>query len=294
MTAIGGWTAQRAHAARGPFALRPAVLALARIEGRHIVRHPLFLAGIAASAALSVSFAEAVEFGGAYLVLLGPTLLPVAMATLVVCNLAALRWRRGDTGELYGSVPAPPHARTLAHLLALAWPAAAVAALVAAGFVGYGAWDGLPITPAGDTATPRATDLAQGPVAVAAFGALGIALARWIPYPPVAIVGAAFLFPPQMMLTMWNLQDGGGWLLPFVNPARTARMDASWPCAADQQWPCVLDSLAPLHWHLAYLGALIMLFAALALLRDGRRRADLLLGASGLIVAVAAGLLQLP
>ncbi|MBW3652256.1 MAG: hypothetical protein KY433_01430 [Actinobacteria bacterium] len=295
MTTTVAPTAQRPRAGAAPFAFRAAVFALARIEGRRLIGHPIFVAGIVLSVAFTLSLASAANVGGDYFALLGPTLLPLGLATLVVSNLAALRWRRGGTAELYRALAAPPHARTLAHLLALAWPTAVAAVLVAAAFAWFGAWDGLDVTREGAVATPAAVDLAQGPLAVAALGALGIALARWIPYPPAAMLAAVAFFFPQMMFTSWNLQGAAGWFLPFVNPAQSSRApDSSWPCSADQQWPCILDRFAPLHWHLVYVAGLVVLLAAVALLRDGRRRCDLLLAATGFTLVAVAGALQLP
>lgn len=293
-TTIAGM-ADRSRIDAPPFAWRATVFALARIEGARLIAHPIFLAGIALSVAFTLSLASAANVGGDYFALLGATLLPLAIATLIVSNLATSRCRRSATGELYAALAAPAQARTLAHLLALAWPTAGAAALVALAFAWFGAWDGLDVTREGRIATPAALDLAQGPLAVAALGALGIALARWIPYPPVAMLAAIGFFFPQMMFTTWNLQDAAGWFLPLVNPAQSSRApDSSWPCSADQQWPCILDSFAALHWHLVYVAALVVLLGTVALLRDGRRRRDLLLAATSFAVVVVAGALQLP
>lgn len=273
----------------------PVVFALARLEGRRLVGHPIFLAGIALSVVFTLSLASAASVGGDYFALLGATLVPLGIATLIVAHLAASRSRRSGTAELYAALAVPARARTLAHLLALVWPAAVAAAFVALAFAWFGAWDGLDVTREGRVATPAAVDLAQGPLAVGALGALGIALARWIPHPPVAILAAVGFFFPQMMFTSWNLQDRVGWFLPFVNPAQSSRApDSSWPCSADQQWPCILEGFAPLHWHLVYVAALAVLLGAVALLRDGRRRCDLLLAGTSLAVVVVAGALQLP
>lgn len=293
MTTTAQQPAARPDVHKPAFAVRPAVVALARIEGRRLIGHPVFLAGAALSVLFTLTFAAATDIGGDYFALLGGTLLPLALATLVVCNLAALRYRRGATTELYGALAAPAHVRTLAHLLALAWPAGVAAALVAGAFAWFGAWEGLDVTREGRIATPGAVDLAQGPLAVAALGALGVALARWIPHPAVGILAAVVLFFPQMMYTTWNLQDAFGWFLPLVNPAQTGA-DSSWPCAADQQWPCILETFAALHWHVVYLAALVVLLGAVALLRERRRRRDLLLAATSLAVVVVAGILQIP
>jgi len=283
--------------AAAPFALRPAVLSLARLEAARLVRHPVLLAGAALSVLFSITFADATDIGGPYFALIGPTLLPLGLATLVVANLAALRSRRAATGELYRSAPAPARTRTLAHLLALAGPAGVAAVLILGGFLYFGAWDGLVVTPEGRSATPGAAELAVGPVGVALLGALGIVLARWIPHPAAGAVAAVGLLPFQMLFTTWNIQGAHVWLLPLVNPAQTSQApDSSWPCATDQPWPCLLEDLATasVAWHLVYLAGLIAALAALALLRDGRNRPDRMLGAAGLAVVLVAGVLQIP
>jgi len=294
MTAVHSTPADVAHPAATPFMLRHAVLALARTEGARLVWHPVMLAGAALSVAFSLAFADATDIGGDYFALIGPTLLPLGLATLVAANLAALRSRRGGTGELYAAAPAPEHARTLAQLLALVWPAAAAVALVAVGFAWFGAWDGLDITPAGRTVTPG-VEVVQGPLAVATFGALGVALARWVPHPGAGAVAAVALLVFQMPFMTWNLQGAGGWLLPLVNPHRLAAgVDSSWPCATGQAWPCIFGELAPLGWHLAYLAALAVLLGAAALLRDGRRRTDGVICTGAAAVVLVAGTLQMP
>lgn len=284
--------------AAAPFALRSAVLSLARLEAARLVRHPVLLAGAALSVLFSITFADAIDIGGAYFALIGPTLLPLGLATLVVANLAALRSRRAATGELYRSAPAPARTRTLAHLLALAGPAGVAAVLIAAGFLYFGAWDGLVVSPDGRSATPGAVELAVGPVGVAVLGALGIVLARWIPHPAAGAVAAVGLLPFQMIFLTWNIQGAHVWLLPLVNPAqRTSGVpDSSWPCETDQSWPCLNEYVVTgsVAWHLVYLAGLIAALGALALLRDGRSRPDRMLGAAGLAVILVAGLLQIP
>ncbi len=50
------------------------------------------------------------------------TLLPLAAATLLTANWAALRNRRHGTEELYESLPTPTVQRTAAHLLSVIAP----------------------------------------------------------------------------------------------------------------------------------------------------------------------------
>lgn len=272
-----------------------AVRELAWIEGIRLVRHPIFLAGAALSVVFALTYAPQADVGGRYFVLMGPAALPLALAALVVSNLAALRSRRGDTGELYRSLAAPAHVRTVAHLLAAGCGALACAALVGAGFAAYGAWEGLVVTPLGDRAVPSLFELAQGPVAVLALGALGVALARWLPFLPVAGVAAVALLVVEIPFALWNLQSGYVWLAPLVNTARVGA-DSSWPCAPDQAWPCFLDRFATdsAAWHLVYLAGLALALAAAALLKHGLHRRTLLVGAAAGVLVVAGAVLQLP
>lgn len=82
-------------------------------------------------------------------------------------NLAVLRSLRSDTTELQGPLPARPVATTLAHLLSIAWAAAAAVVLLAAAFVLTSAADGVEVDAVGRTAAPSVFELAQGPAAAA-------------------------------------------------------------------------------------------------------------------------------
>lgn len=273
---------------------RPTVLALARVEGLRLLRHPVFLAGAALSVLFAVTFSRASDIGGDYFLLAGPALLPLALATLVSVNLAALRSRRSDTEELYASLTARAGARTIAHLVSIAWPAAFAAGLVAAQFVYFGAADGLVVDPAGQREIPSVFELAQGPVAVAALGVLGLTLARWVPYLPVAPVLSVGLLVVEMPLTTWNIPGAKAWLAPIVNPA-IAVEGASWPCSAEQEWPCTLDRFASgsVGWHLLYLAGAATVLATVAWLRHrpARIRALAVL-AAGVLAAGVGGALQ--
>lgn len=275
--------------------LAPTVRQLAVVEGMRLLRHPVVLVGVALSAAFAIAFAR-FNVGGDYFAATGPGLLPLLVA-LVAVNLAALRSRRSDTEELYASLPSPARARTLAHLAALAWLAAGVSLYVGVLFVGFGGLDGFVVTLAGDTAVPAVAELAQGPVAIAAVGALGIALARWIPFLPAAPVAASGLVVFELPATSWNLQEAWVWFLPLVNTARTPP-DKTFPCVKSglaSTWcgePVFLTTSAG--WHLGYLAGLGVVFAAAALLRDDRRPSTLALLVAGAATAVVCGVLQVP
>jgi hypothetical protein len=122
-----------------------------------------------------------------------------------------------------------------------------------------------------------------------------VALARWLPYLPVAPVVGVGVLAAEVPFALWNLQRDYVWFAPVVNPARTGS-DATWPCFEEQTWACFLDGFATTEvgWHLAYLGGLALVAAALALLRDERRPRYAVVAAAALAVTVGAGIAQLP
>ena len=275
--------------------LAPTVWQLARVEGRRLLRHPVVLVAFVLSVVWMIALAIGMV-GGDYFVVAGPGLLPL-LAALVGANLAALRSRRSDTEELYESLPSPERTRTLAHLLSLGWLFAGSAVFVAAAFVGLGGLDGFVIDFDGTTAVPSVAELAQGPLAVATVAALGIALARWIPFLPAAPVLAAGLVVFQMPATLWGIESVWKWFLPLANAADTPP-GTSFPC--DRSGEGVGWCGAPVFqttaagWHLAYLAGLGIAFGGVALLRHDRRPRTIAVGMAGLAVAAVAGVLQIP
>ena len=268
------------------------VLALAGVEAVRLLRHPIVLAGAALSVLLLLQ--DLGEYGGRFYLLTIAATMPLAAATMVAANLAALRSRRSDTDELWASTAMPASGRTLAHLLSLAAPVTLAAALVAFGYFAFDAGDGLRVDVIGTTVVPSVTELAQGPLVVLALGALGIALARWLPtvaLAPVVIVGFLAI---EMPMTSWGVATEWRWLAPVVNHG-----ERSWaPCSreAHAEWGCdgaVGFDIAGMRWHLLYLAGLTVFLAALALLRHGRRPRRLALAAAGLVLVVAAGALQI-
>ncbi len=163
------------------------VLALARLEGRRLLRHPFILAGAAlpvASSVLAILFLEKADADGYAWSLLVP-FAPFAAAVLVAVNLAALRAGRDDTEDLYESCPAPARGRTAAHLVSLAWAVAATAPLVALGVLVFMSKGGPP---------PSVLMAVLAPAIVVLCGALGLALARWMPHPSAATIGVVGMF----------------------------------------------------------------------------------------------------
>ena len=275
--------------------LAPTVWQLARVEGRRLLRHPVVLVALVLSVVWMITLSKGMV-GGDYFVVAGPGLLPL-LAALVAANLAALRSRRSDTEELYESLPSPARTRTLAHLLSLGWLCAGSAVFVAAAFVGLGGLDGFVIDFDGTTAVPSVAELAQGPFAVTTVAALGIALARWIPFLPAAPVLAAGLVVFEMPATLWGIESAWKWFLPLANAADTPP-ETSFPCdrsAPGDSWCGVpVFQTTAAGWHLAYLAGLGIAFGAAALLRHDRRPRTIAVGVSGLAVAAVAGVLQIP
>lgn len=274
--------------------LAPTVWQLARVEGRRLLRHPVLLVAFVLSVVWVVALAKGMV-GGDYFAVAGPGLLPL-LAVLVAANLAALRSRRSDTDELYESLPSPERTRTLAHLLSLGWLLAGSALFVAAALVGLGGLDGFVIGFAGTTEVPSVAELAQGPLAITTVAALGIALARWIPFLPAAPVLTAGLVAFQMPTTLWGIESVWKWFLPLANAADTPP-GTSFPCDRSGEgvsWcgePVFQTTAAG--WHLAYLAGLGVAFGAAAVLRHDRRPRTVAIGVAGLAVATVAGMLQI-
>lgn len=235
----------------GPTGWAPA-RALARVEGKKLLRSPLFLAGAAFVALGSAIFVRASLTDPAATwdddgwTVAAATIF-LAILTMVATNLAALRDRREDTEEQHASLPVAPSTRTVGLLVATAWPATVAAAMVLL-VTAYAATRG-PVT------TLDNVHVASGLVAVLTLGALGLALAAWLPSPFVAPVVA--------------------WGLLLITPGEDSR---AWhvltPFAGMRDVELAL-------WHIGYLLALAMLLGVAAVARTSRTRWLLLTGAVG-------------
>ncbi len=248
------------------------VLALARVEGGRLVRHPLVLIGAAMGAwALWFTTWDSAPKWPELSVLTGGMLIPLAAATLLAANLAALRARRHGTVELETAQPVEPWQRTVelqlavlgAVLLAVALLLAVMASVVTVPAVG----------------TPRPADLATGPVIVLLCGIIGIARAR-LPRAvaaaaaPLALVALAALEYWPASVAVSGPLVGWAWLVPWRDLWDTEGFLA----------------FRPSRWHLVYLLAVTAL-AGLAAFRGyrGRRVAA---GVCALALTVTAALIQ--
>jgi hypothetical protein len=261
-----GSTRARARPAR-THRHRSAVWALARVEGRRLVRNPLFLlataGGVAMFVALTWRQAPRLQLDD---ILSAAALLPVAAATFLVADLAAFRGKRHDTDELYEAMATPRQVRTAAHLLSVAW-AVGVAFLVMVVEGGYLA----ALRPVG---SPNPFELLTGPAVVGVLGCIGVALGTWwrsaflAPVCLVALAGAS-LFA--------DLRSG-----PRATPARWLSPWVPAPAA-----PELLIRPAALHF--LYLLALIAAACALAILRHRRDRGARLVALAAAALVLVSG-----
>ena len=163
--------------------------ALAHVEGRRLVTHPIFLLGIAAMAAQTLATPDApadpsilfaIEGGG--------------VCTFLATFLAASREQRDHAQDTYRAQPTSPRLRTEAALLSLAYGAAAGAALVLAlALVGRG-----PGAPPDGALRPLA--LLDAALYYAMAGALGVLVGTWTRHIQAAALSGLVLFVSPLTL----------------------------------------------------------------------------------------------
>ena len=236
------------------------VAALARIEAGKMLLHPAFLLTVAFGLLL---LRGAIGMGageGGLVVNLVWLVAGVAVGSMIggvlTANVAALRPRRDHLLELFGSLPSPAEARTAGVLAGVVVGLGGLAVIV-----GGLAWFGLEQTE--DAAAEADLFLAvQYPLSVLALGALGIAVARWIP----SVLGGP-------LIVVAHVFTGIIWVVP---------------------WIATTGSGVARGWHLAYLAAVIAGFAALAFLRDRRTVVRALVVVGAFTLAVVAAVQQTP
>jgi hypothetical protein len=239
------------------------VASLATLEGRKLVRHPVFLAGLGLAVLGSAAFVAAATRGpvvswsdDGWTVFVGGLLL--GLLTLVATNHSALRDRREHTVEQHEALPVGEGTRTVGFLVATLWPAAAGVVLLGM-VVGYAAT-------VSRVETVDLVIVAGLVVDLVMFATLGIAIARWVSSPFVApLVAFGFLLsaPPEHA-SSWRV------LSPLAHPG----------------------SVDMAMTHLAYVAGLAAIWCAAALLKDGLRPVSIPLGLGGLaVVAASIGIL---
>lgn len=228
-----------AHATVGGTPARE-ILALAMVEGRRFVGHPIFLAGVGFAVAGGLVFVRAVlarpwaTWGDdGWMVAVG--FMVLGILTMVCSDHTARRDRRDGTREQLASLPLSAALRTGGFLTALSWPMAATTVVLVT-IVAIGTWRG----PSLDGS--EAVQLAERVCQVATFGGLGIAVATWIPNPFAAPILA--------------------WAMLFVTPGETARPWHSLTLFAG------LQTAELALWHLAYVLGLTACIVIVALVKS--------------------------
>jgi hypothetical protein len=261
--------------------------ALAAVETRRLLTHPLVLAGLALGVV-------AVVAGGTHgqakaFLLMGLAVLPLALGTFAAANLAALRSRRAGAEELLDTLPQGVAVRTGAQLIAvLAVPPVAVA-LLAAAYLLFGAGDGLIVDVDGERRAPALVELAQGPLLVVTLGALGVLLGR---VAPVALLGALIVVVvvfAEVPLAAWTPDSAWRWVVPLANNM-VAVPDTWMPCEPDSMSKCgEIDHFdtTGMALHLVALAGIALAAAGAALARRRGVRIGLAAAALALLATTA-------
>ncbi|MFM9693390.1 ABC transporter permease [Streptomyces europaeiscabiei] len=247
-----------------------AVRALARVEARRLLLHPLVL--VALVAYLTLLLWPSSESEDAYPVLqdidretqFGQLML--GLAVMVAVNLAVLRSHRRGTDGYFGVLVLPPWRRTVAHVLSVL-PTVLVGALIVAGQFTAAA-----LKP-GAVGHGSVSELATGPLLILLPAVLGVLLAR--------VARSAFVAPlavVAVLAAMVFVADSGG----------AARLRGLAPVLFDEgARPLPSDLLGrPAAWHALYLLALAVLVAAGAVLWSGGRTRAVRATALGALGAV--------
>jgi hypothetical protein len=180
--------------------------ALARVEGRRLITHPIFMLGMATSATalalasgrLPIGAADRSEsvnmLAGDCFVMLGG-----AFWTFLVAFLAASRERRDGAQDFYAGQAVTPRLRIEAMFLSLGCAGLAGAALIAAAALVLVGVDGT-LVGAHARYVLDPGDLAQGPLYLVLAGALGVLAGSWTRHVYAGVFLAIALFLPPIAL----------------------------------------------------------------------------------------------
>jgi hypothetical protein len=263
------------EAAQAPPSRARAVAALARVEGRRLVRHPAIIVPvllvIAQTAPFLLSDDATQEKNVGWLLQISA--LMISFGALIAANLQALKSRRDGSEELFQAAPLTPAARTVALALAAVWVMVALTLLLLLGDLAIRAAGKGAASDSGRSLFPL-FDLVQGPLLAGLFVVVGIAMARWLPTAFAAPVVVTGLLVGTSVTS--NLGNNPVWvrLTPFD--------------------PTFLDdggALAALH--AVYLAGLATVVVALAIMRLRRTPGAWAWLAGGSAIAAVAGTLQM-
>jgi len=259
-----------------------AVALLGWREGRRMLTKPVYLFivgalfltfGVSAVDATTISRSDVHR-------VLGLLLTYGALATLFAASLVATSARRTGAESQFCAAPLDPQLRTLATGLGVLLGPTAVASLLTVGlaYVERGLGSPLPAMFSG-------WEYVQLPLTWLGAGLLGLAVARWLPWPGVPLA----VFVGLIAWTVWSatlIYHGrwGGFLMPYVITSQ------------DVFGLGTGSSDGHLGWHAVYLLGLCLLAVTAALLRYRplRERAVLGFGVLAAFLTVSAAWLQLP
>ncbi|MGN6575946.1 MAG: hypothetical protein ACTHKG_09670 [Nocardioides sp.] len=259
---------------------RSVVAVLAVQEARRLLRHPLVVAGFVLYVVLVAvtMFADQGPRSAFETVAMLPTFYP-GLFLVLAGTLVATRDRRAGSEEILGPLPGRAEERVLAVALAALAPAALALVGALANHLGYLALDRYADT---GGAMPTVWHLLGGPVSLVGAVVLGLMLGVWFPSRVTGLVGLVAIVVANLWL------DGRG-DLALLGPALGW---AQWGLYADD-WAGVRDGSAALH--VLYLVGLCGMAVAAAWVRVAHRRTPaVVLGVVATVVAVTAGIGQLP
>jgi hypothetical protein len=222
-------------------------LALARVDGRHLLKSPLFLAGQGVALLGTAVFVQGTLTGDATTWsndawTIGAGFILAAVFAMLAVNRAALRDHRERTGEQHGSLPTSQTLRLAGMFGALFWPAIASTLLLGA-VVWFASTEV-------DVPAITIMHVLHNAALFVMLGSAGLALAAWIPSSFAAPVVAFALY--------------------VIHPGET-------PAAWHVIWPfATLGTVEMVAWHIVYLIGLALLLTAAAATRWDRGRAELL------------------
>lgn len=250
-----------------------AVLALARFEGRMMVRHPVTWIGALGATGMAVlELREQAPVLNRVSVTLAWTLLPLAAAVALVAGWAVLRAKGRSDANPPMVMPIGMPQRVGGIFAGLAY--AAVFAFILQLLLLAWVFTRDPVT------SIVWSEVLAGPLYVVFAGALGAALTRWMPHPAtplfavLILAGLMIAFPYRQ--EDWGLNIGLEWLSPLAWPQDIIPYEVAF---------------RPAGLHLGYLTGLTLLLAGIAML--GRWPVAWAVLGAGLVLAGVMGPAQL-
>ena len=252
---------------------------LGAVEARRMVRHPAYPIGMLYVAVFLVAVITEDKpppvVNTIFVTLFLCMFLVYAPVTIIVANRVAAATYRRRVREVLDGTPVQARERTVGVILGLLRGPVLVGLIAAATLFILQQFTSsdLPVT---DQVLPRGPlEYLQLPALVLGAGLLGIATARWLPWP-----GAM----PVVVLAVWL-----GTIAVYPFSAGTVAEDRAW-FALWPVWLAAKEGMLPRQpldrelWHLAYLLGLAGLAGVAALLRVPGRRRPLWITAGALVV----------